>query len=98
MSFVVTDYDWNRNTLFVSGNAVPSRIRFHKDDSRKREVYTARVYEYVPRHLLEDAEQRVEEYDNYIKWLCNFVPQDRWDEVYDQITAMGIDYIGADDV
>ena len=41
---------------------------------------------------------KLEEYDNYIQWLCQFVPEDRWDEVYDQITRMGIDYIGADDV
>ena len=41
---------------------------------------------------------KLEEYDNYIQWLCQFVPEDRWDEVYDEITKMGIDYIGADDV
>lgn len=47
---------------------------------------------------IEDLKAKLKEYDNYIQWLCQFVPEDRWDEVYDEITKMGIDYIGADDV
>lgn len=48
---------------------------------------------------IEDLKQKLEEYDNYIQWLASvFVPKDRWDEVYDDMTKMGIDYIGADDV
>lgn len=47
---------------------------------------------------IENLKEKLEEYDNYIQWLCQFVPEDRWDEVYDQMTRMGIDYRGADDV
>jgi len=53
---------------------------------------------FVDKSLVEQMKAKLEEYDNYIQWLCQFVPEDRWDEVYDQITKMGIDYIGADDV
>lgn len=53
---------------------------------------------FVDKSLMEQMKSKLEEYDNYIQWLCQFVPEDRWDEVYDQITKMGIDYIGADDV
>lgn len=97
MSVMVTDYDGQRNALLVSSPAIPSVIRLHKEDERGREVYTARVYEYVPKHMLEQLEDNLEEYGNYILWLSNFVPSDIWDEVHRQITAMGIDYKGADD-
>lgn len=53
---------------------------------------------FVDKNLMEQMKAKLEEYDNYIQWLCQFVPEDRWDEVYDQITKMGIDYIEADDV
>lgn len=53
---------------------------------------------FVDKNLMEQMKAKLEEYDSYIQWLCQFVPEDRWDEVYDQITKMGIDYIGADDV
>ena len=64
MSVMVTDYDWQRNALLVSSPAIPSVIRLHKEDERGREVYTARVYEYVPKHMLEQLEDNLEEYGN----------------------------------
>lgn len=98
MSVMVTDYDWQRNALLVSSPAIPSVIRLHKEDDREREVYTARVYEYVPRDRLEQIKEKLEEYDNYIQWLFQFVPEDRWDEVLADMASMRIDYRGADDV
>lgn len=49
MSAMATDYDWQRNVLLVSSPAIPTSIRLHKQDEREREVYTAKVYEYVPK-------------------------------------------------
>lgn len=98
MGVDITDYDWQRNLLYVRSTAIPSMIRVHSPDVRGRDVYTAKVNEYVPKWQLEQLKEKLEEYDNYIQWLCQFVPEDRWDEVYDQMTKMGIDYIGADDV
>ena len=85
------------DTLDVcGGDTVPSYVRVENRHFPPRTKGRFRVY--VPEDQLEQLKEKLEEYDNYIQWLCQFVPEDRWDEVYDQMTKMGIDYIGADDV
>lgn len=49
-----------------------------------KDVYAEKVNEYLLKRRLE----QLEEYDNYIQWLCQFVSEDRWDEVYDEIAKM----------
>lgn len=41
MGIVITDYDWQRNLLYVQSTAIPSMIRVHSPDVRGRDVYTA---------------------------------------------------------
>jgi hypothetical protein len=53
---------------------------------------------FYDKQLFEQMKAKLKEYDNCIQRLCRLVPEDRWDEVYDEITKMGIDYVGADDV
>lgn len=54
---------------------------------------------FVDKQMFEQMKAKLEEYDNYIQWLASvFVSEDRWEEVYNQMAAMGIDYRGADDV
>jgi hypothetical protein len=85
------------DTLDVcGGDTVPSYVRVENKHLAPHTKDRFRVY--VPEDQLEQLKEKLEEYDSYIQWLCQFVPEDRWDEVYDQITKMGIDYIGADDV
>lgn len=85
------------DTLDVcGGNTVPSYVRVENRHFQPHAKGRFRVY--VPEDRLEQLKEKLEDYDNYIQWLCQFVPEDRWDEVYDQMTKMGIDYIGADDV
>lgn len=85
------------DTLDVcGGDTVPSYVRVENKHFAPHIKGRFRVY--VPEDRLEQLKEKLEEYDNYIQWLCQFVPEDRRDEVYDQITKMGIDYIGADDV
>lgn len=88
----VVGYDWGRNALWVSSSVVPSMILLTKHDSRDMDMRTARTYEYVMKDALDDARYKLEEYDNYIQWLCQFVPEDRWDEVLAGMASMGIDY------
>ena len=98
METTVVGYDYGRNALWVSSSVVPSMILLTKHDLRDMDMRTVRDYEYVMKDALDDARHKLDEYDNYIQWLCQFVPEDRWDEVYDEMTRMGIDYRGADDV
>lgn len=99
MSYVDRFLTYNAltDTLDVcGGDAVPSFVRVENKHFTPRTKGRFRVY--VPDDRMEQLKEKLEEYDNYIQWLCQFVPEDRWGEVYDQITKMGIDYIGADDV
>lgn len=85
------------DTLDVcGGDTVPSYVRVENRHFPPRTKGRFRLY--VPEDRLEQLKEKLEEYDNYIQWLCQFLPEDRWDEVYDEITKMGIDYVGADDV
>ena len=48
---------------------------------------------------IEDLKKKLEEYDSYIQWLASvYVPEKDWGKVYDEMTKMGIDYRGANDV
>ena len=86
------------DTLDVcGGDTVPSYVRV--ENKRFPPRTKGRFMVYVPEYRFEQLKEKLEEYDNYIQWLASmFVPEERWDEVYDEITKMGIDYRGADDV
>ena len=74
-------------------------ILLTKHDSRDMDMRMARTYEYVMKYALDDARHKLEEYDNYIQWLASvYVPKKDWDKVYDEMTKMGIDYRGPDDL
>lgn len=85
------------DTLDVcGGDTVPSYVRVENRHFPPRAKGRFRVY--VPEDQLEHLKEKLEEYDNYIQWLFQFVPEDRWDEVLADMSLMGIDYSGADDV
>lgn len=99
MDDAIVSYDPERDNLTVVTEHAPcTEVVIHKPDTRGRSVYTARTYAYVSKERFAQLREKLEEYDNYIQWLLQFVPEDRWDEVYGEITRMGIDYRGDDDV
>lgn len=98
MGAIVTDYDWKRDALLISSPVVPSRIRLSKPDSRGREVYTAQVFEYVRKDAFDDVMCRLGEHDHFIRYLCQFVPRHKRKHVMQQMSDMGIDYKGADEL
>jgi hypothetical protein len=86
------------DTLDVcGGDTVPSYVRVENKHFAPHTKGRFRVY--VPEDQLEQLNEKLEEYDNYIQWLASvYVPEKDWDKVYDEMTKMGIDYRGADDV
>lgn len=42
-------YDWKTNTLHVVCPVIPKEVRVTQPDKRGRDVYTARVYRFVPK-------------------------------------------------
>ena len=92
-------YDYERDRLSIVTDRIPfHEVALSKPDPRGRDVYTARPYVYVPKERFDQLREMLEERDNYIQWLFQFVPEDRRDEVYKEIAEMGINYISADDV
>lgn len=65
-------YDEERDILSVVSKHIPNEVRVTKIDQRERDVYTARVYTFVPERLRKVLDKLGKENDKlweYVKWL-----------------------------